>query len=592
MEFGSRMTDVPHDAVASKEAQNNSDFADLVAQFRAFVSALWSSPGRRNLTLLTVGIISVICLTAGGQVMLNAWNRPFYEAVEQRNLGAFTHQLMIFVLIAGGLLVLNVAQAWLREMIKVQSREWLTKDLIGVWMTPGRAARVAHAGEIGINPDQRIHEDARRLTELSAEFGIGLFQSTLLLLSFIGVLWGLSSGIALHIGGQSYTIPGYMVWAALIYAATGSWLTWVVGRPLVGFNSQRFAREADLRFALVQANEHADSIALDRREAKEKVRLESDLDSVLAMMRSIVGATAKLTWVTAGYGWISLVAPIVIAAPGYFGGQLSFGGLMMAVGAFFQVNQSLRWFVDNFANLAEWRAILHRVMKFREVLLTFESKLEAGPKIEYVPSPSGKLGLDRVGVAAETGEEALVDKPKIDVGPGDRVMVLDQTKSGKSPLLSALAGLWPFGTGRLEVPADEKAMFLKSRPYMLQGSLREVLAYPSAVTDFAESDERAALERVGLAHLADSLDRTERWEQLLNADEQARLAIAHLILHRPRWVFCDGNPDIVDDDDNDVVSSIFETELVDSALVSVARRRGRIGLCRQVVHLTGMPKES
>ncbi len=584
------MTDIPHDAVASPDAQTSS-YSDLVSQFKAFVVALWSSNGRRNLTLLTVGIVTVICLTAGGQVILNAWNGTFYEAIEKRNLGAFTHQLMIFVLIAGGLLVLNVAQAWLREMIKVQSREWLTKDLIAAWMTPGRAARLAHAGEIGVNPDQRIHEDARRLTELSAEFGIGLFQSTLLLFSFIGVLWGLSSGIALHFGGQSYTIPGYMVWAALIYAATGSWLTWVVGRPLVGFNSQRFAREADLRFALVQANEHSDSIALDKREGKEKDRLDLDLDHVLAMMRAIVGATAKLTWVTAGYGWISLVAPIVIAAPGYFGGQLSFGGLMMAVGAFFQVNQSLRWFVDNFANIAEWRAILHRVMKFREVLLTFESKLEAGPMIEYAPSHSGKLAFDRVGVTGDAGEEAMVDKPRFDVGPGDRVMVLDQTKSGKSPLLPALAGLWPFGTGRLEVPADEKAMFLKARPYMLQGTLREVLTYPHPPGEFADADERAALQRVGLAHLASSLDKTQRWEQVLSVDEQARLAIAHLILHRPRWVFCDGNPNIVDDDDNDVVSSIFETELADSALVSVARRRGRSGLCREVVHLTGMPKQ-
>lgn len=585
------MTDIPHDAVASPDAPSTSDIADLVAQFRAFVAALWASPGRRNLTLLTIGTVTVICLTAGGQVMLNAWNRPFYEAVEKRDLPAFTHQLMVFFLIAGGLLVLNVAQAWLREMIKVQSREWLTKDLISVWMTPGRAARLAHAGEIGVNPDQRIHEDARRLTELSAEFGIGLFQSTLLLVSFIGVLWSLSSGIALHIGGQSYTIPGYMVWAALIYAATGSWLTWVVGRPLVGFNSQRFAREADLRFALVQANEHADSIALDRREAKEQGRLDSELDRVLTMMRAIVGATAKLTWVTAGYGWISIVAPIVIAAPGYFGGQLSFGELMMAVGAFFQVNQSLRWFVDNFANIAEWRAILHRVMKFREVLLTFESKLEAGPKIEYVPSESGKLALDQVAVAADGGEEAVVDRAKVDVGPGDRVLVLDQTKSGKSPLLPALAGLWPFGTGRLEIPRDDKTMFLKARPYMLQGTLREVLTYPHPAGEFAEADERAALLRVGLSRWVDSLDKTLRWEQVLNADEQARLAIAHLLLHRPRWVFCDGNPNIVDDDDNDVVSSIFETELADSALVSVARRRGRDGLCRQVVHLTGTLKK-
>ena len=316
---------------------------------------------------------------------------------------------MIFVLIAGGLLVLNVAQAWLREMIKVQSREWLTKDLINVWMTPGRAARVAHAGEIGINPDQRIHEDARRLTELSAEFGIGLFQSTLLLFSFIGVLWGLSSGIVLHIGGRELHHPrlhgvgGPHLCGHRLLAHMG-------GGPTAWSASIRSALRARPICALRSSRPMNMPTASPSTSARRRRRSVSilDLDRVLAMMRSIVGATAKLTWVTAGYGWISLVAPIVIAAPGYFGGQLSFGELMMAVGAFFQVNQSLRWFVDNFANLAEWRAILHRVMKFREVLLTFESKLEAGPRIEYVPSTAGQAWARSCRRRRRHGEEAMV----------------------------------------------------------------------------------------------------------------------------------------------------------------------------------------
>jgi vitamin B12/bleomycin/antimicrobial peptide transport system ATP-binding/permease protein len=579
------MTEALSPTVPVPDSQSKDGVSDFLQQFWSFIVALWSSRGRNTLTLLTIGIVTVICATAGGQVMLNAWNGPFYQAIEKRDLPAFTHQLGIFALIAGGLLILNVTQAWLREMIKLQSRRWLTRDLISAWMVPGRAARLAHAGEIGVNPDQRIHEDARRLSELSAEFGIGLFQASLLLVSFIGVLWSLSSGLMVTIGGRELTIPGYMVWCALIYAATGSWFTWLVGRPLVAFNSAKLAREADLRFALVQANEHADSIALAHGEDKEKGRLNLDLDQVLVMMRRIVASTAHLTWVTSGYGWISIVAPIVVAAPAYFGGKLTFGELMVVVGAFYQVNQSLRWFVDNFANIAEWRAVLHRVMKFRQVLLTFETKLETEPRIDYVRDVPGKLALEGVGVASP-GEEAVVDRDKVDVKPGDRVMVLDKTKSGKSPLIPAITGLWPWGKGRLEFAPDEKIMLLKDRPYFPEGSLRAVLAYPKAPGDIGDDEAASALARVGLSRLIASLDRAARWEQELSGDDQARLSLAAMLLHKPKWVFCDRPIDIVEDDDHDVVSSIFETELADTALISVARRRGRSSLCDRVVHLT------
>jgi vitamin B12/bleomycin/antimicrobial peptide transport system ATP-binding/permease protein len=210
----------------------------LVHQCREFLIALWLSPGRRSLALLIIGTVLVICATAAAQVGLNAWNRPFYEAIAARNFSAFLHQLLAFTVIASCLLVLNVAQSWLREMIKLRSREWLTRDLFAEWLKPGASTRLAGAGEIGINPDQRIHEDARRLTELSADLGIGLLQASLLLLSFLGVLWTVSGALDLWICGISLTIPGYMVWCALLYAASGSWLTWRVGRPLVGMSSR------------------------------------------------------------------------------------------------------------------------------------------------------------------------------------------------------------------------------------------------------------------------------------------------------------------------------------------------------------------
>jgi putative ATP-binding cassette transporter len=348
----------------------------LMHQFRELLVALRLSPGRRSLALLIAATLFAVGATAAAQVSLNAWNGPFYEAIGQRNFSAFLYELLVFAAIAGGLLVLNVAQAWLREMIKLNSREWLTRDLVGEWLKPGRHTRLAGAGEICVNPDQRIHEDVRRLTELSADLGIGLLQALVLVLCFLGVLWTVAGELHISMFGVSLPIPGYMVWRALLYAASGSWLTWRIGRPLVGLNSLRSQREAELRFALVRANQRLESPARFRDEEGEKRRLGPALGKVRGVARRIVYATATLTWVTAGYGWISIVAPIVIASPAYFSGRCSFGGLMVVVGAFSQVNQSLRWFVDNFALLAEWRAALFRVIRFREALLMSESGRE------------------------------------------------------------------------------------------------------------------------------------------------------------------------------------------------------------------------
>lgn len=574
----------PQNPSDSPPAHEAGELTLLVQQLLAFVVALWSSPGRGKLTLLTVGIISTVCATALVQLALNAWNGPFYDALQQKNLSAFSYQLLVFAVIASGLLILNVAQAWLREMIKLETREWLTRDLFAEWLKPGRATRLAYAGEIGINPDQRIHEDARRLSELSADLGIGFFQASLLLTIFIGVLWTLSSGIVLSIGDRSLAIPGYMVWCALIYAATGSWLTWLVGRPLVGMNAARYARESELRFALVQTNQHAESIALAKGEAGEQRRLNSELDDVLAAMRLIVGATARLTWITAGYGWIAIVAPIVIAAPGYFSGQLSFGELMIVAGAFFQVNQSLRWFVDNFGIIADWRATLLRVMGFRHVLLTFEDRLQDEGKIEYAPTDSGTLELRNVGVT-HPAETAVLDASDVAVSPGDRVLVVDKTHTGNSPLCSAILGLWPWGTGKLYLPAEMTVMILRQRPYFPMGSLRAALAYPADPASFSNSDVAAALDRTGLAHRIGALDTTARWETELTRDEQARLSVARLLLHKPNWVFSDDALDLIDDEGCSILS-IFEGELAHSVLMCVSRRRSSNPLYSRVLHLT------
>src|SRR5262245_37484800 len=325
----------------------------LVSQSMIMVRAFVASPERTALFLLGGALVVVIGATAYGQIQLNAWNRPFYDALERKDLPAFLDQLVVFAVIASCLLALNVGQRWLELSAKVKLREGLVRDLLNEWLQPRRAFRLAGAGEIGLNPDQRMHEDARHLTELSTELGIGLLQSSLLLGSFMGVLWFLSAGVTFHMDGESFAIPGYLVWCALLYAGTASWLSWWVGRPLIQLQSERYGREARLRFGLVRVSEHVDGIALHGGEADEQQRLNAEFDRVIRIMRRIVRATTRLTWVTAGYGWFTIIAPILVAAPGYFGGDLTFGEMMMAVGAFIQVQQALRWFIDNFSNIAD-----------------------------------------------------------------------------------------------------------------------------------------------------------------------------------------------------------------------------------------------
>src|ERR1700726_945959 len=477
----------------------------LAPQMRMIFRTFWASPERNKILLLGVAIVAVIGLTAVGQVRLNAWNQPFYDALSHKDFRGFLEQLLVFAVLAGGLLILNVAQAWLNQMTKLRLREGLVSDLFNEWLKPRRAFHLVNAGEMGTNPDQRIHEDARHLTELSTDLGIGLLQSSLLLGSFIGVLWILSQNVTFHLRGHSFAVPGYMVWCALIYAGTASWLSWRVGSPLIDLNSERYAREADLRFALVRLNEHTDSVTLSGGEEDEKKRLNIELEPVLDIMRRIVSATTRLTWITAGYGWFTLIAPILVAAPGYFGGDLTFGGLMMVVGAFIQVQGSLRWFIDNFSTLADWRATLLRIASFRQTVLTMDGLGATSNRIEFEQTKDGKFIFEHLEVATPTGCTSLSEQ-HVEIAPGEHVLIVGEAGTGKTMLFRALAGLWPWGGGRIALPSSGEVMFMPRQPYVPLGTLRAALAYPSPETTYKDEELVAVLESASLDRLSSSLD--------------------------------------------------------------------------------------
>ncbi len=568
--------------------------SSLIAQLTMMTRALWASPARNAILTLAGSAFAVIVATAYAQVRLNRWNRPFYDALSRRHFRDFAVQLGVFAIIAGALLLLNVAQRWLGEMLKLRLREGLVHDLVEGWMRPRRAFHLSSAGPIGVNPDQRMHEDARHLSELSGDLALELVQASALLVSFVGVLWSVSSGYALTIGGVRLAIPGYMVWAAVIYALSASVLTYWTGRRLIPDNAARYAREADLRYTLVRVNEHIDAITLAGGEADGARHIDLDLRAVLAAIRRLVSDLTRLTWVTAGYGWITLVAPILVAAPLYFAGDLSFGGLMMAAAAFTQLQSSLRWFVDNFSTIADWRATLLRVASFRRAVTgaEFIHRTESRIAVTESENPSaaggGAIVMDHLEIASPSGCIKL-QAQHVEVRRGERVLVIGEPGVGKTLFFRALAGLWPWGAGRITLPRGQELYCMPRTSYLPRGTLKEVLAYPAGAARFKGRDYADALSRMGLRRLVALLEETRRWDRELTEDEQQGVAFARLMLHAPPWVVIDGALDSLDVGMRERAIDLFAHELEHSALIYLGRAEPRGSFFTCVLHLVNDP---
>jgi vitamin B12/bleomycin/antimicrobial peptide transport system ATP-binding/permease protein len=544
-----------------------------LTQTREFIQLLRRTPQRNALTIFAGLIVAVIILNALAQLRLNVWQGTFYDTIAQRALPQFWWNLAVFLVIAGVLVALGVAQTWLHENLKVRLRQAVSFDLIDQWLRPKRAYRLPLMGEIGAHPDQRIQDDARRMVELSVDLGVGLVQSTLLLVSFVGMLWVLSTQVVFIVGGVHISIPGYMVWCALAYACIGSYMAWLVGRPLIQANADLRSKEAEFRFLLVRVNDAAEAVAIHRGEDDERRALRQVAQNAFSVMLEIAGALARLTWITAGYGWVALVVPVVVAAPGYFQGTLSFGGLMMVAGAFLQVQQSLRWFVDRFPALAEWRATLQRVIAYRDALDEVEGLGRSLGVITYADHAEGRLSLDGLRVFAPNGQVFLLED-SVEVGPGERLLIVGTPRSGKSTFFRALAGLWIWGEGTIRLPRRGTLIFLPHRPYMPLGTLREVLTYPFPPDHFSDQEIRAALSRMRLDRLAAFLDRNTGLDQEMTIDEQQRIALVRMLLQRPEWIVQDEAVSELDDENRLLAEGLFHQELAHAALISIGRRTG------------------
>ena len=573
---------------------------DLSLTYRLGVmfSAFWNSQVRGKVVGLAILLVVIILATAYGQVILNEWNAPFYDSLERRDLGEFFHQLEIFAMIAGALLLLNVLQAWLNQMTALYMREGLSRDLVDQWLKRKRALKLSTIGILGVNPDQRLHEDSRNLAESTTGLVLGLLQSTILLVSFIGVLWELSSGFIFHISGYSFSIPGYMVWAAIFYAASASVLSQVVGRKLVKLNADRFSKEAELRFALMHANENMPAITVAHGEENERKRINIDISNVLAVIKRLAMANTNLTWVSAGYGWLVIVIPIIVAAPAYFSGGLTFGQLMMSVGAFNQVNTALRWYVANFGPIAEWRATLMRVTDFRQALQEMDDDFDLKDAIVYEETAADTLTLKDVVIFAKLGEDIedcggfRVRETDVTIKAGEKVMINGDHSVNRRLLFQAMAGLWPCGKGTIGLPPIDDILFIPQVAYVPGGTLREAISFPEKPEAYDTASIEAALEAAGLHALVARLDSRARWDKLLDADEQKAIGFARLLLVKPRWVVFDEVLEGMEPEWQHTMTKLLAT-MPDTGMIYIGRSETYLeALHPRTLHLQALPSKS
>ncbi len=540
-------------------------------------------------------LAAIVALNLGAVYMLvliNDWNRLFYDALQDKNEPVFWQQLARFGWLAGGYIVIAVYKLYLTQLLELRWRAWMTGSFMDRWLAGHAFYRMelmrfgqpqAQAGTATPdtappdNPDQRMAEDLNLFTSYTVSLCMGLLNASVTLLSFVGILWGLSGAFSFEFAGESHAIPGFMVWAAVVYCLVGSGITHWIGKPLTRLNFAQQRREADFRHHMLRVREYSESIALDRGEAVERSRLGTGLSKVVANASALIQAQKRLTWFTTGFGQAAVVFPFIVAAPRFFSGAIQLGELMQVASAFGRVQDSLAWFVDNYPSLAAWKATTDRLTQFNGNLLPSSQYTEGFKAINNDASAVTDTWQADLVLRLPTGQPLGVPA-HFAIAAGDSVLVKGPSGSGKSTLFRALSGIWPWVSGRVQRPADHPArtQFLPQRPYFPQGSLREALAYPEPADHYTDAELVKALDDALLPHLATRLDDADAWGQKLSGGEQQRLAVARALLKQPRWLFVDEGTSALDAEAERVIYSKLKAMVAaqHGALVSIAHRPG------------------
>ncbi len=545
----------------------------------------------RGLLAAVVGIeLSIV----GINVLLNQWNARFFNALQTRDWNAFVYQLGYFCVLAAIFIVLAVYQLYLNQWLQIRWRRWMTSQYLDHWLGGANHYRMQLLGDAADNPDQRIAEDIRRFIDSGdgstgvLPIGLGLLNAIVTLGSFVVILWSLSAAAPLHLFGAVWAIPGYLVWAALIYAVIGTVLTHLIGRPLIALNFQQQRYEADFRFGLVRVRESSEQIALLEGERAERDRLLQRFSSVIANWYAIMTRQKRLTFLTAGYSQISSVFPYVVVSPAYFAGAMQLGGLTQTAGAFGQVQNALSFFIGVYRYLADWRSVVERLSGFHQSVLAARAAAQAQPSITIEPGTAAAVSFKDLMVRLPTGVP-LVIADDVSIGLGERVLVTGPSGAGKSTLFRALAGVWPFGAGTVSIPKGAKVMILPQRPYFPIAPLAAAIAYPAEPGSFDNKTLAELIAAVGLPDLAKRLDEEEHWNRMLSPGEQQRLGVARALLHKPDYLFLDEATASLDEPSEAALYRLLQARLPESAIVSIGHRSTLFALHQR--HLALQPQD-
>ena len=547
----------------------------MMAKFRATAVDLWRitipyfrSADKWRGGALLAAVIGLQLFSVALDVLFNKWNNTFYNALQNKNWQVFIWQLGVFSVLATLFIVTAVYQLYLSQWLQIRWRVWMTDHYLGQWLQRSAHYRMRLLGNPADNPDQRIADDIQMFVQSTLNIGVGLLGSVVSLVSFVVILWGLSAATPLILFGQSYSIPGYLVWFALGYAVVGTWVTHLVGRPLIRLNFEQQRYEADFRFALVRVRENSEEIALLEGEPAENDRLRDRFSRVVGNWYAIMTRQKKLTFLTAGYSQIAIIFPFVVVSPLYFSGSMELGGLMQTASAFGQVQGALSFFVSAYTAIAGWKAVLDRLSGFENSIGRARALDANGPRFD---TAGDRLVAENLRVGLPNGAE-IVRVPELVVSAGDHLLVTGPTGSGKTSLFRALGGVWPFGSGTIDVPKDARVMVLPQRAYLPLGSLKGTLTYPKPEAAFSIDEVAEALKAVGLARLVPRLDESHQWANQLSGGEQQRIGIARALLERPDWLLLDEATSNLDEDSERMLYRLLMDRLPKTAILSIGHR--------------------
>jgi putative ATP-binding cassette transporter len=525
-------------------------------------------PGR----ILLASVIAIELSLVALQVILNQWYNRFYNTLQDHDWNAFVSAILFFCVIAAIYTVLAVYQLYLNQWLQIRWRRWMTQTYLRQWLHSANHYRMQLLGDTADNPDQRIADDLQMFVQYTLTIGIGLLSSIVTLCSFVVILWTLSAQAPLTLFGASFDIPGYLVWAALIYAVIGTLLTHLIGWRLIPLNFQQQRFEADFRFNLVRTRENAEQIAALGGEAAERERHLNRFGFVVANWLALMQRQKQLTFFTQSYSQASVIFPYIMVSPAYFSGAMQLGGLMQTASAFNSVQNALSYFITAYRQIAEWRAVIARLTGFEEAIAAGQAAAVTPPAVEVVRRGRGAVfAVDRLNVQLPGGEP-IVAAEHIAFPAGERVLVTGPSGSGKSTLFRVIAGIWPFGSGRVMVPQGAKVMLVPQRPYFPLATLATAVGFPAEAGTFDDARVAEALVAVGLPQMVGRLGEEAHWNRMLSQGEQQRLAIARALLHAPDYLFLDEATAALDEAAEAALYRLLQDRLKGTTIISIGHR--------------------